>query len=119
MNALIDALESLGYRPRAPVPARELADAAKRKAWVTEKDRKAFSFWQAGGGEVDILIDSPLDYREAAKSQVVVDVEGVSLPIASIEALIRLKEAAGREQDLSDVDALRRADADSGPDARA
>jgi hypothetical protein len=105
---LIEALERLGYRPRAPVPARQLGDPAMRAMWVEEKGMKAFSFWRPEGGEVDILIDAPLDYSEVASDQEPVEVEGRTLFIASVDALVRLKSVADREQDRADIEALER-----------
>lgn len=108
VTALLEALEALGYRPRAPVAASELAIESKRAEWIRDKDMKAFSFWHPQGGEVDILIDAPIDYAEAAKDQIIIEAQQTPIAIASIDALIRLKEAAGREQDQSDIAALRR-----------
>ena len=39
----IDALERLGYQPRAPVPFRDFADPQKREGWVREKGLTVFS----------------------------------------------------------------------------
>lgn len=107
--ALVEALEALGYRPRAPVPARDLAIAERRAEWVRGKKMRAFTFWHSRGGEVDVLLDAPIDYAEAARDRLIVDADGTPVPLASIECLIRLKEAAGREVDRSDVEALRKA----------
>ena len=38
---------------------------------------------------------------------VVKDLDGVPIPVASIRHLIRLKQTAGRRQDIDDIDALR------------
>jgi hypothetical protein len=76
--------------------------------WIEEKGMKAFSFWRPEGGEVDILIDAPLDYAEVAREQEPVEVEGRTLFIASIDSLVRLKSAADREQDRADIEALER-----------
>lgn len=105
---LVEALESLGYRPRAPVAARQLADPAARAAWIEDEDMKAFSFWRPEGGEVDVVIDTPVGYAEAAKDQEVVEIQGMSLAVASIDALVRMKAVAGREQDRADIEALER-----------
>ena len=42
----IAALARIGMIPRAPVEAREFADAAKRRAWIDEKGMRAFSMWR-------------------------------------------------------------------------
>ena len=65
-NALkaIRALESLGYRPRAPVPAAWFADADKRKSWVEDKGLTVFSMWSSELPllEVDLFVAEPFDF---------------------------------------------------------
>ena len=70
----------------------------------------AFSFQRPGRplDEVDVLIDPPLLYAELAAGAELVEAEGVRLPIVGIRDLIRMKERAGRAQDVADADALRR-----------
>ena len=41
----IRALESLGFRPRAPVPASQFADATARAGWIESKGLPVFSMW--------------------------------------------------------------------------
>ncbi len=109
VRALVEALEGLGFRPRAPVAARDLADPARRAEWAREKGLRAFSFWHPRGGEVDVLIEAPVDYAAAAQDALVLDVEGAPVPVASIETLVRMKQGTGREQDRSDIEALEKA----------
>ncbi len=49
-----------------------------------------------------------LDYGEVAREQEPVEVEGRTVFIASIDALVRLESVAGREQDRADIEALER-----------
>jgi hypothetical protein len=71
---------------------------------------KAFTFVRGTGwlDEVDVLIDSPLDYSQLAGEAVRIPAGARTLSIASIDALITMKSGTGRAQDESDVDALRR-----------
>jgi hypothetical protein len=55
-----------------------------------------------------LAIDPPLPYAELAASADLVEAEGLRLPIAGLRHLIRMKQHAGRAQDLSDAEALRR-----------
>jgi hypothetical protein len=55
---------------------------------------------------LDVLVYEPIDYRKAREDRVVVDVKGVSIPVASAEHLKELKRISGRKQDLADIKAL-------------
>jgi hypothetical protein len=112
--ALVAALTNLGFRPRAPVPAEQLADPACREAWIRDKDLKAFSFYRPSRplDAVDVLIDAPLDYAALDAHGESLDAGGLPIRIAAIRDLIVLKRHAGRAQDLSDIDALERLEKD-------
>ena len=110
VRRFVGIMTDLGFVPRAPVAPTDLASADLRRAWIADKHMVAFSFHRPGRplDEVDILIDPPLPFAEMAAGAEVVEAEGLRLPIAGIRHLIRLKELAGRAQDVADVDALRR-----------
>ena len=110
LRRLVAAMNRLGYRPRIPVDPLELCDAARRREWRDEKGMRAFTFQLPGHplADIDILIDSPVDFAELARRAERIDAGGLMLRVANPEDLIRMKTAAGREQDLDDVDALRR-----------
>lgn len=105
---LVGIFDRLGYKPRAPVQALNLADAQKRKEWVEEKHMSAFTFWNPSVPyeEVDILLENPIDFEEAYGARKIVRATDLRIPLASIEHLIILKRETGRGQDLSDVDSL-------------
>ena len=56
--------------------------------------------------QVDLFVEPPMDFEALWERSQVVDVGDVRVRIASIEDLIRMKTAAGRPQDLADVEAL-------------
>ncbi len=103
-------MNRLGYRPRAPVAADDLCDPELRKGWIADKVMRAFTFHLPDHplSDIDILIDSPIDYAELSLRAERVDAGGLMLHIAGVEDLIRMKEVAARDQDLADADALRR-----------
>lgn len=105
----LDALDALGYRPRPPVPARAFADAATREAWVREKGLTVFSLWSDRFPqlEVDLFAREPFDFAEAFARAVQVPLGDHAVPVAALDDLIALKQAAGRPQDRADVEALR------------
>ncbi|MQA90881.1 MAG: hypothetical protein GEU90_11675 [Gemmatimonas sp.] len=105
----IRALEDLGYRPRAPVPAERLADPAAREAWSREKELTVFSLWSDvfPGLELDLFITEPFDFDDAYSRAVRVTLDTTTATVVSASDLIALKQAAGRPIDLADVEALR------------
>ena len=58
--------------------------------------------------EIDIIIDAPVEYSEARKRARKITVQGVSIPVISIDDLIKMKQAAGREMDKADIQYLKR-----------
>jgi predicted nucleotidyltransferase len=59
-------------------------------------------------GEIDLLVDpsGAPPYAELRADADVLDVSGINVRVASIEHLTAMKRAAGRPQDLVDIDAL-------------
>lgn len=108
LTNLIDSLTALGLRPRPPVEARELAKPERRAEWVRDKGMRVFSFWDPANPlrEVDLFVEHPTDFEGLWARAVEMDIGGAIARIASIPDLIRLKQLAGRPQDLQDVEAL-------------
>ncbi len=107
---LIEAMERLGYKARAPVDPRDLVDAGLRASWVTEKGMKAFTFFHPGKpfAEVDILIDEQIDFQRIWERRKDLHAGEITVPAASIDDLIKMKQALARDKDLADIAALRR-----------
>lgn len=59
-------------------------------------------------GEIDLLVDpsGAPSYPDLRARADLVDLDGVQVRVASIEDLASMKRAAGRPQDLADLDAL-------------
>jgi len=105
----VAALESLGYRPRAPVAFGELADPQKRAEWVRDKNLTVFSVYspQHPLTEIDLFVEPPLDFEAAYQSAMRKEVApGVAATFIGIRDLRRLKQRAGRPQDLLDLEKL-------------
>jgi hypothetical protein len=106
----IAALESLGYRPRAPVPFADFAEPEKRQSWMQEKGLTVFSLYSPDhlATEIDLFVEPPLDfdaaYRAAARFEVAPGVHGL---FVAFDDLLRLKERAHRSQDLQDIERLK------------
>lgn len=105
----VTALESLGYRPRAPVAFGDFADPQKRTQWVRDKNMTVFSVYspQHPLTEIDLFIEPPLDFEAAYHSAVRREVApGVAATFIGVRDLRRLKQRAGRPQDLLDLEQL-------------
>ena len=106
---LVRKLTQWGYRPKIPIDAKDLADETKRNSWVREKGMKALNFYSETLpiGEIDIVIDSPIPYKELKTRAIKIKLKDEKIPTVSIHDLIELKLRAGRKQDLADVEHLR------------
>ncbi len=106
---LVTKLTQWGYRPKIPIDPGDLADETKRNSWVHEKGMKALNFYSETLpiGEIDILIHTPIPYKELKSRAVRIELQDEKIPTASIHDLIELKLRAGRKQDLADVEHLR------------
>lgn len=108
---LFEALASIGYTPRVPVTADQLADPATRARWVAERHMTVLAFHSEKHGEtpIDVFVREPFEFEsEHAQAEVVEVAPGVPLRILRLATLLRMKAEAGRPQDLADVAELRR-----------
>jgi len=106
----VKTLESLGLKPRVPVPAIEFADAAKRKEWIEQKGMTVFSFYNPSDPllTVDVFVQHPIPFADLRARAERMVIDNVPVYICSIDDLIALKQQVGRSQDLQDVEKLRR-----------
>ena len=108
VHAALTALATLGYRPRAPVPAEQLADPVMRAQWVAHKGMTVFCLWspEHPATEVDIFVEEPFAFDDAYARALRIDLEEVEVAVAAIPDLIAAKRRAGRPKDLEDIRAL-------------
>ena len=99
-----------GFKPKIPVNIMDFACKDKRADWIKRKNMKAFNLvnpaWAIS--EIDIIIDTPVDYAKAAKNLNRINLKGVSIPTISIGDLITMKKRSGRAQDKEDINNLRK-----------
>ena len=104
------ALASLGYLPRIPVTAEGFASKEQRTRWIEEKGMTVLNFQSDKHREtpVDVFVTEPFDFDEEYRLALVEDVApGATVRILRLNSLLRLKQAAGRPQDLADIAELR------------
>jgi hypothetical protein len=86
-----------------------LADAATRTDWIRHKHMKAFNFYKKDDiKEVDIIIDTNVNFEEAVKDAVTIIIDDVTIPVASIDTLMKMKKGTGRPVDKFDVNELKK-----------
>lgn len=103
------AFAALGYLPRVPITAIDFADPAQRARWIGEKGMKVLNFHSDRHREtpVDLFIIEPFDFEtEYRESLVHESTPGLPTRIVRLPTLLAMKRAAGRGQDLADIDEL-------------
>lgn len=109
IRKVVDALTDLGFRAKQPVDPAGLACRETRSRWMEEKHMKAFNFYKDGElEEVDVVLESPVEFQEAISDAVHLDIDGVDIPVISIDHLIEMKKVTGRPIDRQDIRELRK-----------
>lgn len=98
------ALASIGLSSRLPIDAAEVF--AFRKEYIERRNLIAWNFIDAKDPSrlLDIVLTWDLKPGEVARMRA----GGRDIPVLSKSALIAMKKAAGRPQDLVDIEALER-----------
>ena len=108
----LDALLQAGWRLAIPEKPAAFADAATRKRWRTEKNMIVLKLWsdEHRRTPVDIFVYEPFDFAaEFSQADWLEVCPGVLAPVVALKTLLKMKRAAGRPQDLTDIEELQRA----------
>ena len=110
LRAFLAASRDLQLKPGVPVPLQDLLDPGRRRTWIKEKGMVAFPLRPPDptGPTIDVLMDPPIDVLHALARAERRDIGDIPVAIASVRDLIGLKQAAGRRQDLADIEHLER-----------
>jgi len=108
-KAAFAALAAIGYRPAVPVTAEQFADAKLRDTWISEKGMQVLQFWSDSHREtpVDMFVREPFRFDEEYARALVKPLGAVPVRFVSIPTLIEMKTAAGRTQDMIDIEYLK------------
>lgn len=103
----MQALAAIGLRPRLPIAIEDFADPAKRKEW-TQRNMLVFPLWDPDNPlrSVDVFVDEPVAFDRLLRDAVRKDLDGTTVPVASIDHLIEMKKGTGRSRDLQDIEKL-------------
>jgi hypothetical protein len=103
------ALGQIGYRMPIPVTPEQFADATNREAWRKEKNMTVLRLWSDlhRRTPVDVFVYEPFhfadEYARASWEEIAAD---LTAPVVRCEALMAMKRAAARPQDLADITEL-------------
>jgi len=106
----MDTLESLGYRPLAPVKLADFADVSIRESWIRDKHMVVFQLRSDQHREttLDIFVTEPFDFDAEYDRALTGDIlPGVRVRFVRLETLIQMKEAANRPKDQEDIRQLK------------
>ncbi|MBX3234725.1 MAG: hypothetical protein KF814_01115 [Nitrospiraceae bacterium] len=104
------SLQTLGYKPLAPVTAEQFADQATREGWIRDKNMQVLQLWSDRHRDtsIDIFVQEPFPFEDEYANALIKPLYGaIEVRFVSIPTLIKMKEAAGREQDRIDIEHLR------------
>lgn len=109
LKEFLTLIKSWGFKPKIPVDIMDFTDKNKREDWIKNKKMKAFNLvnlrWPMS--EIDIIINTPIDYKKALRNVNYITIKNISIPTISIDDLIKMKEKTGRQQDKADARYLR------------
>jgi len=112
LSKVVMILKKNGFHVKQPVDPMGIVDKNTREDWIKNKDMKAFNFYKGNAldtlKEVDIVICSPVSYKRAQKTAVRIKVSNITLPVISIDNLVKMKKKSGRTVDKFDVTELKK-----------
>ena len=109
-------LGDLGYRPLVPVTAAQFADAPTREKWIRDKGMQVLQFWSDVHREtpVDMFVHEPFEFENEYRRSLAKPLGRIEVRFVTIPTLIRMKQAADRQQDRIDIEYLRKRLEDDG-----
>jgi hypothetical protein len=101
-------MKELDYVPRIPENPEKMCDPGTLKMWIDKRNLKAFSFYNRSKNTrvVDIVLVHSLDFEIAYSNRLKKKLKDIDIDLISIDDLILMKKASGRQQDLSDISML-------------
>ncbi len=105
-----DALRTLGYQPRVPITAEQLADDQLRERLIRDKGMQVLQVWSDQHREtpIGVFVREPFPFDVEFDRATVKQLRGAGpVRVVSIPSLIAMKEEAGRPEDRIDVEHLR------------
>ena len=110
LASLIETAKELKLSPVLPVPLESLGDLELLRQGHTVRHLEAFALRSAdlAGVTVDVLLLPPVEFSGMASRAEVFKVANTDIQVVSIDDLIALKQAVGRQIDIADIEHLQR-----------
>ena len=106
---VVKILKKKRYKVKQPVDPAGIVDKAIREDWIRNKGMKAFNFYKDDEmKEVDIIIKSPLSFKQARRTAERLRSGNIALYVISIDNLIKMKSSTGRDVDKLDIKQLKK-----------
>jgi hypothetical protein len=108
LSAFLDIMKKMGMVPRVPVDPQDLLNPEVLETWKSGKGMKVFTFTKPNhpGDDIDIFVEDIIPFDELYKDAMEFIIGSVPVKVVSIPHLKRMKQIAGRPQDLADLDSL-------------
>jgi predicted nucleotidyltransferase len=117
-HGYIRATRDLDVIPRSsPANSRRLSNALAELEAEELGRRTPVVRYSTRHGRLD-LVDFDADFDQLRDRALLVELDGFEVAVAGLDDLIRMKRAAGRPQDLTDIGALTRSDEELEREAR-
>lgn len=109
LRKAVGVFRDKGLVPRANVRLEDFADEEIRRSWMEDKGLRGFGLFKPSDPTtiLDIILDEDLNFEDLESSATLLPLGRSTVPVASIRHLIAMKEKAGRDKDLHDIEALR------------
>jgi hypothetical protein len=108
LSKLTQILKRHGYKTKKASHENHLLDTDKREKLLKNQNVKAINFYKhiKSYEQVDIILDTPVDYHTASKNHKKYKIGDISIPVISINDLIKMKISAARDKDIMDIEIL-------------
>lgn len=109
LQRFLKAATKLKLKPTLPVPLAALCDEKQINEWIRTKHLIAFSLHSPSGTlpTVDIIVRPKVSFKKMHRDRIEKNLSGVAVRFACVNDLIALKTGTGRQQDASDIKALK------------
>lgn len=107
----LHTLFSIGYQMGIPEKPEAFADAQTRERWREEKNMIVLKLWsdEHRRTPIDVFVYEPFPFASELTRATLQELEaGILAPVVALDTLLAMKRAAGRPQDLIDIEELER-----------
>lgn len=108
---IIEIAKKFNLQPRIPEPIENLLDETKRNNWIQNKGAIVYTLVaQDSPLQMDIFLKYPKTYDELARKADNVIIDGIKIPVSSIDDLILAKNSVSpmRDKDKTDIMELKK-----------